>query len=172
MKAIAILFIALLVISPAVFARASSFYQTSTQLTIRRTTNTTPTLSNRSVPATNVTHYTPLSGIYGVNVVQQAPQSTSIGTFGKSWLRKSSTAVNYPPGFVQVGGIANATPGASKAPCADFGCKPSQYIVADLSTKQYYRCWCDAAKKIAPANIKCLDSPGIAKHMGFSEGKC
>jgi hypothetical protein len=179
MKAIAILFIALLVISPAVFARASSFYQTQSSITLRPT-QTIASIQRQNVSQTyaqsvqNRTQFRGLTGIYGVSV-QKSPsleQPGQIGLFGKSWLRKQESPVRYPAGYVPVGGIANATPGISRVPCADFNCKASEYIVGDTSTKLFYRCWCDLAKGIKPENIKCLTGPGVATRIGYSEGKC
>ncbi len=174
MKAIALLFIALLIVSPAVFARASSFYQSSSNLIIIKpssniSSNTT-TAQRETYTSISRPQFKGLAGIYGVSV-QKSPfleQPGQIGTFGKPWLRKISSSVSQSI----LGGIANATPGISKAPCADFNCKASQYVVGDTSTKQYYRCWCEAAKSIKPENIKCLDTPGVAARIGYSEGKC
>jgi hypothetical protein len=174
MKAIALLFIALIIVLPAVFARASLFYQNPSNIMIVKLSSNATTAQKETYPAMTRPEFKGLTGIYGVSVQRQPsvePQG-QIGLFGKSWLRKKEPAVRYPEGFVPLGGTANATPGTSKAPCADFGCKASQYIVADLSTKAFYRCWCEAAKSIKPENVKCLDSPGIARHLGFTEGKC
>jgi hypothetical protein len=178
MKAAAILLVLLIALSPAVFARASSFYMNpANQLIVKRSSNITGIQRAAYVARNstqNLTHYVPLQGISGVSVTRtpSLEQPGIIGTFGKPWLRKQASQLNYPTNFVPVGGIANETPGISKAPCADFGCKASQYVVADTSTKEYFRCWCDAAKKIKPENLKCLDSPGVARRMEYREGKC
>ncbi len=167
MKIIAVLLAVLLIAAPGVFAKARSYQAVQQQLTIVRPG------SNRTyyaAPSINRT-YAGLTGIYGVSVLPVEPPGPQ-HPFGKSWMQSGKSPARYPAGFVPVGGIANATPGVSKAPCADFGCKASQYIVGDTSTKLFYRCWCDLAKGIKPENLKCLDGPGVAKRIGFSEGKC
>lgn len=173
MKAVAVLFIALLVLAPAVLAKGTSFYQNYDRgLTITRYTNVNLTVNTKSVPA-RTSYYTPLSGIStGLKPTNVSPASGQIGLFGKPWLRSQDTSKYLPSWYKPVGGIANTTPGVSKAPCADFGCKPSQYVVGDTSTKKYYRCWCDGAKKIKPENRKCFDDPGIVTRLGFTPGPC
>ena len=174
MKAIALLFIALLIVSPAVFARAGGFYQSPSNLIIIKPSSNISTAQKETYPSPSRPQFKGLAGIYGVSV-QKSPsleQPGQIGLFGKSWMRKQESPVRYPAGYVPVGGIANATPGTSRAPCADFNCKASQYVVGDTSTKQYYRCWCEGAKSIKPENIICLDTPGVAARIGYSEGKC
>ncbi|MEM4246815.1 MAG: hypothetical protein QXF14_00620 [Candidatus Woesearchaeota archaeon] len=141
-------------------------------ITLRRTTNTTQQYASESLArlaATNRTRFTGLTGIFGVSIqpVEQFPQRP----FGKTMI-ESQAVSRLPAGWVGPGGIANATPGVSRFPCADFGCKAAQYIVGDTSTMKYYRCWCDSAKKIAMENIKCLDTPAIASRLGYSEGIC
>lgn len=172
MKVIAVLFIALLVLSPAVFAKANFYQSTQNQFIIKRTTN----ISGQRVqyPITNTTTFHGASGIFGVSapLLTTTPESQMIGTFGKPWLRKQASSMKYPANYAPLGGIANATPGVSKPICADFGCKPSQYVVADMGAKLYYRCYCEAAKRIKSENLKCLDTPGIAKKMGLGEGAC
>ncbi|MEM4242379.1 MAG: hypothetical protein QXM31_00580 [Candidatus Woesearchaeota archaeon] len=168
MKAAALLLIIFLVVMPAAFAKARGYDIYQQQFVIRRTpSNATPAVQNLTWQ--NRMHYAGLTGIFGVNVVPY--QKYEQRPFGKPFT-KSEPAVRYPPGFAGAGGTANATPGVSKAPCADFGCKASQYVVGDTSTKKYYRCWCESAKKILRENIKCIDTPGVATRMGFSEGIC
>jgi hypothetical protein len=160
----------LLLITPAVLAKAGSFYQSpANRLIIRRTANASAGLN--AGMQRNYSHYIPFSGIYRPNATQPAA-SASIGAFGKPWLRKASEAAILPSGYVGHGGIANATPGISPPPCAEFGCSPAQYIVGDITTKKYYRCWCDSAKKIAREKLKCFDNPGIVRRIGYSEGAC
>jgi hypothetical protein len=171
MKAIAALLIALFVVSPAVFAKASSYY-TSSNIIIRRTSNITPQYSSESTAryaATNRTQFSGLTGIFGVSVLPDKKYEQR--PFGKTLMQRPAIS-NVPAGWTGPGGIANTTPGTSTAPCANFGCKASQYVVGDKSTKQFFRCWCDNAKKIAKENIECLNSPGNARHLGFSEGTC
>lgn len=167
MKIICVLLIALLLVVPAVFARARSYEYLQSPLTIVRP----ETNASYYPPTFNRTRYVGLSGIFGVSVQPVEPVGPE-RPFGKSWMQSGKTPVRYPAGYVGVGGVANNTPGTSRYPCEDFGCKPSQYLIGDLSTKLYYRCWCDNAKKIAPENLKCLDGPGVAKRIGFSEGIC
>lgn len=105
-----------------------------------------------------------LKGISGVSVDSKPTVATS---FGKPQAKKEEATGTKS----SLKGVAQGL-GVSKAPCADFGCTPSQNIVADSSKKQYYRCYCANAKKIAAANIKCITTPSIAEKIGYKAGSC
>jgi len=172
MKVIVVLLIALLALSPAVFAKANFYQSTQNQFIIKRTTN----ISGQRVayPVASTSTFRGLSGIFGASVppLTTINQSSLIGTFGKPWLKKSASKTWLPPGYTPLGGLANTTPGVSKPICAEFGCNPSQYVVADMGSKMYYRCYCEAAKRIKPENLKCLNTPAVAQHLGLGEGAC
>jgi hypothetical protein len=117
-------------------------------------------------------HFVGLQGIVGVSVEPEkkyGPQRK----FGRKDIKRLAALAPVRPGYVGIGGVAfGAGPNASVAPCAAFNCKPHQYVVADASTKTYYRCYCPAAKNIAPENVKCIDTPGIGDKMGYRAGAC
>jgi hypothetical protein len=112
-----------------------------------------------------------LQGIAGVSVEPEqkyGPQKP----FGKPAPKRLKGLAALPPGYRGLAGIAPESMTAGRAPCAGFSCKPHQYVVGDTSTKTYYRCYCPAAKGIAPGNIKCIDTPAIADKIGYRAGTC
>lgn len=159
--------IALLLV-PSVFAATRSYQLLSAYPTIVRAAST---IHNQTMLVP--THFTGLKGIAGVSV---EPAERTFGPpkpFGKKPVKRWEALAPVRPGYVGIGGIAfGAGPNASIAPCAAFNCKPSQFVVADTSTKTYYRCYCPAAKNIKPENIKCIETPGLGDKMGYRAGTC
>jgi hypothetical protein len=126
-----------------------------------------------NVTSSNKYFFRGLLGIFGVNVEQVEPARIygPQREFGKP--KPARPRQRLPEHYKPLGGIATSDhPGMSKSSCADFNCKPGQYVVADTSTKLYYRCYCETAKNITAANVKCLDNPKIAEKIGYHAGPC
>jgi len=156
--------IILLLAAPAVFAATRSYQIISSQPQGLMQ----PNVSLAKVPS----YFTGLRGIVGVSV--EAPEQVygPQKRFGKPALKRFKGMAKLPPGYRGLAGIAGPGPNISIAPCAQFGCKPSQYVVGDLTTKAVYRCYCPILKNISAANLKCFDTPAVAERAGFHRAEC
>ncbi len=112
-----------------------------------------------------------LQGIVGVSVEESEKPYGPLKPFGKPVLKRAAP-LRLPLGYKGLGGISGKEPGISKAPCEEFNCKKSQYVVGDIKSKAYYRCYCPAAKNIPKENLKCIDTPGLAEKIGYHSGVC
>jgi len=174
MKTLAVLLLALMLASPAVAARAAALAYAKQPTIFLNKTLTAPQMSARALIKYNASlskhDFTGLGGLYGA----VAPQEEDYGPakpFGKP-RPKASKSAKLPEYYVGVGGIANATPGTSVDPCAQFQCKPGENVVANTASKKYYRCYCAAAKNIDPKVRKCFDTPHVAQKIGYTAGTC
>ena len=113
-----------------------------------------------------------LQGIVGVSVEQPEREYGPQKPFGRPAPKRLRGQAPLPEGYKGLGGIAGPGPSSTVPMCATFKCKPGQYVVGDTSTKEYYRCYCDAAKTIKPENIKCFDTPALAARLGYRQGSC
>jgi hypothetical protein len=166
MKMLAIALIALLIALPAVFAATRSYQVIGAQLS---------SLSrNTSVQLPQVrSGFTGLQGIYGRSIPEPERKVGPQKPFGKPAPKRISQLANLPGGYIGLGGIASGEPGISKAPCEQFSCKPTQFVVGNTRTMEYFRCYCRGAAGIPNESVKCLDTPTIAERLGYHKaGSC
>jgi hypothetical protein len=174
MKTLAVLLLALMLASPAVAARAAALAYAKQPTIFLNKTQTVPQMSARALIKYNASFskhgFVGLGGVYG-SVAPQDEEYVPATLFGKP-RPKAVAGPKLPEYYVSVGGIANATPGVSVDPCAQFQCKPGENVVANMASKKYYRCHCAAAKNIDPSIRKCFDTPRIAEKIGLTPGTC
>lgn len=161
---LAVVLLALLVVSaPAVLAAARSYQY------LYGTRPEEPIGVQPKAPS----RFQGLQGIVGRSVPEQEKAYGPQKPFGKPRPKRLKGAANLPGGYVGLGGVAGEDIRPFKQPCEEFGCKPTENVVGDVSTKAYYRCYCAGAKTIAPNNLKCIDTPAIAERIGYHKaGAC
>lgn len=170
MKLPIVAFVALLLLVPGVFAVSRSYQATGETSIIASSNLTQQTFGGQ--PGRH--RFTGLQGIFGVSVEQVQPEREygPAREFGKPKFGRKTVQAPLPPTYKGLGGIAGPGPSATKPACAEFNCKPGQYVVADTAAKLYYRCYCGTAKSIKPENLKCFDTPKLAEMIGYRAGPC
>lgn len=113
-----------------------------------------------------------LTGIYGVSVEEPERPYGPQKPFGKPRPKRLAMQAPLPPGYRGLGGIAVRGPSFGNESCAAFNCGPFQNVVADTSTKTYYRCRCPLASAIPKERLKCLATPALAEKIGYTPGPC